>query len=268
MPTLMHAGGRGLARPVALTVLALAGLAAPLKAQTILLVLLFGPKFSTDAVHFGMKVGMNAASTTGVSDGSTVWGFNYGVQLNTRLDQAGKWWILPEISPLSPKGVEGAGVVPAYMRGNPELDVLLDETTRTRTTFNFIDMPVVLSYRPTPSLRVGAGPYVGFRTSANSRFTTTANPVGEIEINKNSGDYYQRWDYGAVIEVGYSLWGTKTRNRPTIFLRYQFGFADLLKDNPGSAIRNRTLQLSATFPYLPSPGKDEPGAAEGTRSEE
>ena len=240
----------------------LAAFAAPLSAQTILLVLLFGPKFSTEALHFGMKVGANVASTTGVDDASSRWGFNYGVQLVTRLDQSGKWWLLPEISPLSPKGVEGAGVVPAYMRGNPELDALLDETTRTLTRFNFIDIPVVLSYRPTPSIRVGAGPYVAYRTSARSLFTTTAPPVGEIEIDKNSSDFYQRWDYGAVVEIGYSIWGAKTRNRPTILLRYQFGFADLLKDNPGSAIRNRTLQISAIFPYLPSPGKDEPDEVE------
>ncbi len=232
-----------------------------LQAQTILLVLLFGPKFSDEALHFGLKVGVNGATTTGVDETSTIWGFNYGVQLVTRLDQAGKWWLLPEISPLSPKGVEGAGVVPAYMERNPELDVLLDGTTRTRTTFNFIDLPLVLSYRPTPSLRVGAGPYLGYRTSATSRFTAAADPVGESEISKKSSDYYQRWDYGAVIEVGYSFWGTKVRNRPTLLLRYQVGFSDLLKDNPGDAIRNRTLQTSAIFPYLPSPDKDEPTEA-------
>jgi hypothetical protein len=231
--------------------------AAPLRAQTILLVLLFGPKVSEENLHFSMKLGVNSARTTGVDDASSRWGFTYGVQLNVGLDDAGKWWLLPEITPLSPKGVEGAGVVPAYIQGNPELDVLLANTTRTRTRFNFIDFPVMLSYRPIPIIRIGAGPYAAFRTSAHSLFVTSADPVGEFEIDKNSGEFYQRWDYGAAIEVGYSPWGSKTRGRPTILVRYQWGFADLLRDNPGPAIRNRLLQFSAVFPYLPRKDKDE-----------
>ena len=33
------------------------------------------------------------------------------------------------------------------------------------------------------------------------------------------------------------------------------GFTDLLKNNPGEAVRNRTLQISAVFPFVES--KDE-----------
>lgn len=247
-------------------VLVLSCIAAPAQAQTILLVLLFGHHVAEEPLHFGMKIGANSAGTTGIEDRSNVWGFTYGIQLNVRLEESGKWWLHPEIAPLSPKGVEGAGIVPAYMRGNQDLDALLDETTRTRTRFNFIDIPVMLSYRPTPSLRVSAGPYAAYRTSARSYFTTTAPPVGEIEIDKKTGEYYQRWDYGAAVELGISVWGTKRKNRPTILLRYQFGFQDLLKDNPGAPIRNRTLQIAATFPYLEAKDDDE-GVEDAGRSE-
>ena len=241
---------------VGLALLAMSGGAQPLNGQAIILVMIFGPKVAAPNLHFGIKAGLNAASLTGLTDTETRWGFNYGVVLNKRLDGEGKWWLLPELSPLSPKGASSAGVVPAYMQGNPDLDEILSRTTRTKVNFNFIDLPVVLSYRPHPKFRVGAGPYVAYRTSAKSEFVTTAPPVsGDVDVGFNSTDYYQRWDFGAVLEAGFSPWGSKTRSRPTIFVRYQWGFTDLLKDNPGDAIRNRTLQISAVFPFVES--KDE-----------
>lgn len=244
--------GRSLAAAVFLLVLSAA--TAPLHAQAIILVMIFGPKVAAPDLHFGIKAGVNASSLTGLEDTGTRWGFNYGVVLNKRLDDEGKWWILPELAPLSPKGASSAGVVPAYLQGNEDLDEVLSRTSRTEVNFNFIDLPVVLSYRPDPRFRVGAGPYVAYRTSAKSVFTTTAPPVsGDIGVDFNSSDYYQRWDFGAVLEAGFSPWGSKTRRRPTIFVRYQFGFTDLLRDNPGAAIRNRTLQISAVFPFVESP---------------
>lgn len=232
--------------------------AQPAQAQAIILVMIFGPKVAAPSLHFAIKAGMNASSLTGLDETSTRWGFNYGVVLNKRLDDAGKWWLMPELSPLSPKGASSAGVVPAYMQGNPELDEVLSRTSSTKVNFNFIDLPVVLSYRPDPRFRIGAGPYVAYRTSARSEFVTTAPPVsGDVEVGFNSGDYYQRWDFGAVLEAGFSPWGAKTRRRPTIFIRYQWGFTDLLKDNPDAAIRNRTLQISAVFPFVEMPGEGE-----------
>lgn len=249
-------GWRPFVVAVGLIVLALSGGARPANAQAIILVMIFGPKVAAPNLHFAIKAGVNASSLTGLDETSTRWGFNYGVVLNKRLDEAGKWWLMPELAPLSPKGAGYTGVLPAYIQGNPELDDILSRTTKSKVDFNFIDIPVVLSYRPDPRFRVGAGPYVGYRTSAKSTFITTAPPVsGEVDVSVNSSDYYQRWDFGAVLEAGFSPWGSKTRRRPTIFLRYQFGFTDLLKDNPGEAIRNRTLQISAVFPFVES--KDE-----------
>jgi hypothetical protein len=189
--------------------LLLAG-AAPANGQTILLVLLFGDKVATDNLFVGMKVGTNTSTLTGIDGASSLWGFNYGIQLNVRLGESGKWWLLPEFAPLSPKGADGPGAIPAYAEGNPELDDLLSRTTNTRTRFNFLDMPVVLSYRPAARWRIGAGPYVAYRTSAHSQFTTTAPPVSdELAIDVNSSPYYQRWDFGMVVEAGFSpsdLW--------------------------------------------------------------
>lgn len=227
-------------------------------AQAIILVMIFGPKVAAPDLHFAIKIGANASSLTGLADTETRWGLNYAVVLNKRLDGEGKWWLLPELAPLSQKGASSAGAVPAYMQGNPELDDVLSRTSRTKVNFNFIDLPVVLSYRPHPKFRVGAGPYAAYRTSVKSIFTTTAPPVsGDVDVSFNSSDYYQRWDFGAVLEAGYSPWGSKTRSRPTIFVRYQWGFTDLLKDNPGDAIRNRTLQISAVFPFVDIAGDGE-----------
>lgn len=172
--------------------------------------MLFGDKVATDNLFVGMKVGTNTSTLTGIDGASSLWGFNYGIQLNVRLGESGKWWLLPEFAPLSPKGADGPGAIPAYAEGNPELDDLLSRTTNTRTRFNFLDMPVVLSYRPAARWRIGAGPYVAYRTSAHSQFTTTAPPVSdELAIDVNSSPYYQRWDFGMVVEAGFSpsdLW--------------------------------------------------------------
>lgn len=232
--------------------------APPASAQTILLVLLFGDKVASENLFFAMKVGTNTSTLTGIDGASSIWAFNYGIQLNIRLAESGKWWLIPEFAPLSPKGAEGPGAVPAYVEGNPELDDLLSRTTKTRTRFQFLDMPVVLSYRPAKAWRVGAGPYLAYRTRAHSDFTTTAPPVSsDIVIDVNSSPYYQRWDFGMVVEAGFSPFGPLARNRPTITLRYQWGFVDLLRNNPGSAIMNRTLQISASFPYTERPDKDD-----------
>lgn len=233
-------------------------IAPPVHGQTILLVLLFGDKVASENLFFSMKVGSNTSTLTGIDGASSLWAFNYGIQLNMRLGESGKWWLIPEFAPLSPKGADGPGAVPAYVEGNPELDDLLSRTTNTRTRFQFLDLPVVLSYRPAKQWRVGAGPYVAYRTRAHSQFTTTAPPVSdELAIDVNSSPYYQRWDFGMVVEAGFSPFGPLARNRPTITVRYQWGFIDLLKNNPGSAIMNRTLQISASFPYTQRPEKDE-----------
>ena len=237
--------------------------AAPAHAQTILLVLLFGDKVASENLFFSMKVGTNTSTLTGIDGASSLWAFNYGIQLNIRLAGSEKWWLIPEFAPLSPKGADGPGAVPAYVQGNPELDDLLSRTTNTRTRFQFLDMPVVLSYRPAARWRIGAGPYVAYRTRAHSQFTTTAPPVSdELAIDVNSSPYYQRWDFGMVLEAGFSPFGPLVRNRPTITVRYQWGFIDLLRNNPGSAIMNRTLQISASFPYTERPDKDK-GTDEG-----
>ncbi len=231
--------------------------AAPANAQTILVVLLFGDKVASDHLYLSMKLGTNWTTLSGAEGASGMWGFNYGIQLDARLGSQ-KWWLIFELAPLSPKGGYSTGPVPAYALGNPELDDVLSRTTKTKLEFNSLDLPVLLSFRPTNKFRFGAGPFVSYRlNTATSSFYTSAPPLSDqVVVNVNSSPYYQRWDYGVALEAGYSPWGAGRRGRPTFSARYMIGLADLLIDNPGSAISNRVLQFSASFPYTKRPDED------------
>ena len=230
--------------------------AAPANAQAILLVLLLGNRVASDHLFFSMKAGTNWSTLSGAEGASGMWGFNYAVQLDARL--AKKLWLIFEFAPLSPKGGYSTGPVPAYALGNPALDDVLSRTTKTKLEFNSMDLPVLLSFRPTNKFRFGAGPYVSYRlNTATTSFYTTAPPLSdEIVINVNSSPYYQRWDYGVALEAGYSPWGAGRRGRPTFSVRYMIGLADLVIDNPGNGIYNRVLQLSASFPFINRPDED------------
>jgi hypothetical protein len=89
--------------------------------QAALLVLLFGDKVATEKFHFGLKIGGNLATLSGIDDGSYNAGLNFGLAASLKLND--KLFLAPEFLPVSRKGMKD---IPPLITGNAELDALLE----------------------------------------------------------------------------------------------------------------------------------------------
>jgi hypothetical protein len=216
-----------------------------LNAQAALLVLLFGEKVASENFYFSLKAGANFANLSNVEDGAIRTGFNFGLLASIKIND--KFYLIPEFSPLSPKGVKK---VPVRSSGNSNLDALLQNTESGDIELNYIDIPVVVKYYPYEKFNIGLGPYLSILTGANDKFETTADEVGDLTITNNIKSQFNSVDYGVVFEAGWSAWEARKGKGLNIHARYTLGLSDVVKDNPGDALKNSVFQIFVSFPFI------------------
>lgn len=216
-----------------------------LNAQAALLVLLFGDKVASENFYFSLKAGANLANISNVDDGAIRTGFNFGLLTTIKLSD--KIYLVPEFSPLSPKGVKN---VPVRRSGNSNLDALLQNAKSGAIELNYIDIPVVAKYYPHEKFNIGLGPYLSILTGANDKFETTADEVGDLTITNTVKSQFNSVDYGVVFEAGWSAWEARKGKGLNIHARYTLGLSDIVKDNPGDALNNSVFQIFVSFPFI------------------
>lgn len=222
-----------------------AATATPAFGQAAILVALFGEKVASENFYFSIKGGVNLSNLTGGEDTDIRLGANFGMLANIRLSD--RWSLVPEFMPLSTKGASGILLRPS---GIPELDDLLENSTSTNTTLKFIDMVVVLEFRPSPKWYLGAGPQFNYLRAAEDVFRAKVVEDDDLTYREDIKDALRSWDFGVVFEVGYTLLEARAGRGLTFHLRYALGLTDLVKDNPGDAVRTSVLQLSLSLPFL------------------
>jgi hypothetical protein len=149
---------------------------APLvRGQAALLVLLLGDKVASEKFYFSIKLGANGTNLSGMDATNTRWGFNFGLLANIKLSE--KFSLVPEFSPLSPKGARN---IPLITTGDPNLDALLPNSSSTKRALNYIDIVLLGKYHFNDRISIGAGPYMGILTEATDIFKATVFEEGDL----------------------------------------------------------------------------------------
>jgi hypothetical protein len=222
-----------------------------LKGQAALLVLIFGDKVATENFFFSLKAGVTYSMITNVDEGKNRVGANFGLVNNIRLTE--RLYLTPEFLPLSPRGVKD---VPILTTGNPNLDDLLVNPSSTDRKLSYIDIPVLIRYHLTERWMISAGPQVSFLTGATDIYRS--EPLEDVELltELDIKEAIKPVDMGGVIDVSYLFSKPMGGKGLVIYVRYNLGFIDMLKDNNGNPHRNSSFQFGAAFPFIEHAGDD------------
>jgi hypothetical protein len=213
--------------------------------QAAILALIFGDKVASQNFHFSLKLGGALSNVTNLDDSKFRFGMNVGLMASIKLTQ--KLTLVPEICFVSLKGARN---IPNLPSGNQDLDNVLADVDSGFIDLNYIDLPVLLRYYATQKFYFGGGLYVSYLTSASNFYSTTLTGAGDIDVRQYNKDDFFRWDYGVAVEVSYAPHRTNDSDEMNLHLRFTYGFADILKDNPGSAVNNYSIQGSISIPFL------------------
>lgn len=216
-----------------------------LRGQAALLVLIFGEKVATENFYFSLKVGVSYSMITHVDEGKNRIGPNFGLVNNIRLTD--RLFLTPEFLPLSPRGVRE---VPILTTGDPNLDDLLVNPSSTDRRLSYIDVPLLLRYRLTERLMVSAGPQISFLTGASDIYRSEPIEGAELTTELDIKDAIKPVDVGGVLDVSYLFSEPMGGKGLILYLRYNLGFLDMVKDNRGDPSRNSAIQFGAAFPFI------------------
>ncbi len=222
------------------------------RSQAALLVLLFGDDVASENFFFSLKLGANLSTLSGVDDTKNALGINFGLMANIRLSD--RFYLVPEFMPLSPKGATN---IHFQSTGNASLDQLIQPMTSSATELNYIDIPIVAKYYATKELGIEAGPQMSILTSATDVYRGKINEDDDLVYEDNVKSSLNAIDVGAVVGLTYSLWDARGGKGLYVHARYAFGLMDIVKDNPGDAIRNSVFQFSVSFPFINPPEQQE-----------
>ena len=216
-----------------------------LKGQAALLVLIFGEKVATENFYFSLKAGAAYSMITNVKEGRNRVSANFGLVNNIRLTD--RLYLTPEFLPLSPRGVRD---VPILSTGDPELDDLLINPSSTDRKLSYIDVPVLLRYRLTERLMVSAGPQISFLTGATDTYRSEPLEGVELTTELDIKDAIKPVDVGAALDISYLFSEPMGGKGLILYLRYNLGFIDMVKNNSGDPRRNSAIQFGAAFPFI------------------
>lgn len=215
------------------------------RAQSSLVSQIAGDKAASDKLYFSLKFGMSCGTLMGVeSELERLGGVNLGLFATIRL--ADKLSLVPEVDPVSRKGVTN---IPFFSTGDPELDPYFDEPTKSALVLNYVDIPVQVKYRM-GRLNLGAGPFVGFLTSASERFLTERAEGNELSFKRDVTPDYAALDYGLVFEASVVVTKPRRGEGLVFHVRYQAGLADIVRSTESVAIRTTVIQVFFSFPFI------------------
>jgi hypothetical protein len=212
--------------------------------QAAIIVLILGDKVATENFHLSIDGALNFASLSGLENGKTLIGANFGLGTHIKLGE--KWHLKPEFKPLSQKGLSDV---------NPLVDLsgtIVPESTKIR--LNYLDIPVLMQYNITDALFVSAGPQISFLLSGKQLSEGTFDG-NDITLRLDTKSLFNTVDFSLPVEVGYSFTLSRKGNRLDInaFARYSYGFAEVMKDPANGSARNSNFQFGLSLPFIKVP---------------
>jgi len=218
------------------------------RSQAALLVLLFGEDVASENFFFSLKVGGNLSNLSGIDGTNSALGVNFGLMASIKLSD--RFYLVPEFMPLSPKGAKN---IPFRSTGNASLDQVIQPTTSTAMQMNYIDIPIVAKYYVSENLGLELGPQISILTGATDVYRGKVKDDDDLVFESNVKSNLNTLDVGVVAGVTYSLWDARGGKGLYVHARYAYGFTDIVKDNPGSAVRNSLFQFAVSLPFINPP---------------
>jgi len=204
-----------------------------------------GDKAATDKLYFGLKFGLSCSQLRGLGYGDRIGGFDLGLFASIRL--AEKLRLAPEVTVFTRKG---ATEIPFVTTGDPALDPYFAEPAKSAIVLDYLEFPVRVLYR-LGRFDLGAGPFVGFLSSASERFRAELADGEELLHTRDVTADYRKVNYGFVLEAAWTITKPRRGEGLVFHIRYQGGLADVLRD-PAAAgsVRTSGLQIFLSFPFI------------------
>lgn len=221
------------------------------KGQAALLALIFGDKAATENFHFSLKLGVNYSIIHGYEEGRNAFSFNFGLVNNIKLTE--RLSLIPEFIPAASRKIMD---VPVLTTGNPNLDDLLVDVEYADRKLNYIDIPVLLQVKLSDRFSISAGPQISFRTKATDTYRSSPIDGATLNTELDIKSAIKAIDAGAVIDLECILVHNKGGKGVNLFLRYNKGFLNLVKEPGDTKFTTSMFQLGATFPFLGKPSID------------
>ncbi|MBE7174807.1 MAG: PorT family protein [Mucilaginibacter polytrichastri] len=179
----------------------------------------------------GIKAGGNFASLPGLSDVS-------GYEMNSTILYHGglyadigvsdKFSVQPELL-YSAQGAENTKLTAQGNDGNTY-------NVSLKYALTYVTLPVILQYQVIPSLRIGAGPYVGYLISAKEKvkITGTQSENQDTDIKEDLKKIDAGLGFGASYLVGGQI---------LVYTRYNLGLMNVADNDGTNSIKNSVFQL-------------------------
>lgn len=206
-----------------------------------LLILLFGDDLSTETLQVGINASASASTLSGLSSSEYRYDWAFGAFGEIKLTD--DWFLHFTLTIKTPAGAKN---VEPFMDPLEVTDSLFTGLNVERK-INYLTIPVFIKYA-TGHFKFGLGGQIGYMTSATDVYSGSTVIGDDFTMDRNVVDYFDRWDAGLTGMVDYFFKPDMKMKSLRLTLSYYYGFIDILKDNPGSAVNNSIFLLSLGIP--------------------
>ena len=206
----------------------------------VIISLLLGDKLNSGKVEFGLDGGLNLSTQSGLNERKNLSSFNLGFYFDIKLKESQKWMLHTGVIVKSNMGVSG---LPVYPVAEADLDSVFTGGSIERK-LSYFNVPVLMKYKLSNQFYVEAGPQLGLLYKAYDEFTNTV--LGdEVTYRNEIRDYFHRLDAGLMAGIGYRL---MKGNGMNVGIRYYYGLVDVLIDDTGDPLANRSFYFTVGIP--------------------
>ncbi len=206
----------------------------------VLISLLLGDKLNSGRVEFGLDGGLNLSTQSGLNDRKNLRSFNLGFYFDIKFKESQRWMLHTGVIVKSDMGVSE---LPVYLLGEADVDSVFTGGSIKRK-LSYFNVPVLIKYRLSNQFYIEAGPQLGLLYKAYDEFSNTV--LGnEVTYRNEVRDHFHRLDAGIMAGIGYRL---MKGNGMNFGVRYYYGLVDVLIDDSGDTLANRSFYFTVGIP--------------------
>lgn len=205
----------------------------------VLISLLLGDNLNSGKVEFGLDGGLNLSNQSGLIQSNGLSSFNLGFYFDIKLRQS-PWMIHTGVIVKSNVGAAG---LPVYSLKDVDLDNAFAGGSIERK-LSYFHVPALIKYNFTNHFFVEAGPQLGLLYKAYDEFTNEVQG-DDLTYRNEIRDGFHRLDAGITTGIGYRLLGGNGMN---LGVRYYYGLVDVVIDDAGASVANRSLYFTVGIP--------------------